>query len=152
MLYVMLQYMTPFYTPGDIILANLAFALPIALGVLGVGLAIAFAIWYGYAGKIRDFLRDSKIGQVDEKIGIIYIHANSALQYERADANARMFWTQRIRSDIRALGRIKDSIDTPQREDLTVAMQSLVREMSRLNLTEEAEQIRTVFYQWLWPF
>jgi hypothetical protein len=52
--------MTPIYTPNDIFWANLSFGLSLGLSVFGAGLAIAFAIWFGYADRLRDFLRESK--------------------------------------------------------------------------------------------
>ncbi|MGB7959172.1 MAG: hypothetical protein WCF46_04700, partial [Nitrososphaeraceae archaeon] len=66
--------LVPIYSPNDIFWANLALGLSLGLGIAFGAASIAFAIWFGYAGRMRDFLRDSKRGQVDEKIAVIIGH------------------------------------------------------------------------------
>jgi hypothetical protein len=49
----LLRNMSPICSPNDIVWNTLSFTIPLGLGVFGTGLAI----WYGYAAKIRDFLK-----------------------------------------------------------------------------------------------
>lgn len=91
--------MSPIFSPNDILWANLAFSIPLMVGIFGSGLVVAYAIWFGYAGRIRDFLTDSKRSQVDEKIAVIYGHASSVSSW---DIRSIHFILKRILSDIRS--------------------------------------------------
>lgn len=141
----------PIFTPNDLIWSTLAFTIPLGLGVFGTGLAIAFAIWYGYAGRIRDFLRDAKRGQVDEKIAVIIGHA---LRYrnisaQKTSTEIRNLYLRRLNSDIRSIGRIKDSVGISQREDLDRAIRDLIATMRNSGFNEDADDVDRVFRLWL---
>ena len=52
-----------------------SFDIGIFLGLIFGFLSIAFAIWFGYGGKLRDFLTVSKKSEIDQKIAMMYGYA-----------------------------------------------------------------------------
>lgn len=141
----------PVYTPNDVFWANLAFGLSLGLGIAFGLVSIAFAIWFGYVGRLRDFLRDSKRGQVDEKIAVIIGHTLRYREMSAQDTHIQIrdLFLRRLTSDIRAIGRIRDSIGTSQRDDLDRAIHDLLTTMRSSGFNDDADEVDRVYRLWV---
>jgi hypothetical protein len=94
----------------------------------------------GIIRPIKDFLREIKRSQIDEKIAMLYGYSSSVKTWK----NTRIdFMIERILSDIRAVGRIKTAINDDQRERLVVALTELFEEMKREGYTEQVSKIES---------
>lgn len=130
----------------DIYAGDIAIALGIFFGLL----SIALAVWFGFSEKIRDFLHESKKGQIDEKIAVIYSHAANISSWYNTEETIKNFNTERIKSDVRSIGRLKKSVGDEQKEALILAKNELLREMKNNGLSKESEEISLVFTALLW--
>jgi hypothetical protein len=112
--------------------------------------AIAVAIYFGVSDKVRDFLLETKKGEVDQKIAMLYGYAMNVRTWrdETVDINLMM---GRIVADIWTIGRIRKSIRDEQRDNLLLARNALIREMRNNGFNDEVERIETLFKSfYLW--
>lgn len=102
-------------------------------------------------GRLRDFLRDSKRGQVDEKIAVIIGHTlrYSEMSVQNTPAQVRDLFLRRLTSDIRSIGRIRDSIGIGQREDLDRAIHDLLITMRNSGFNNDADEVDRVYRLWV---
>jgi hypothetical protein len=118
------------------------------LGLLFGLLSVAFAIWFGFGDKLRDFLVVSKKREIDEKVAMLYGYSES-VRGMGAGVQTDLF-IERLLSDIRALGRMKKSIKDEQKEQVIVAKNRLVNELRTLHYNQEANRVEEVFTARLW--
>ncbi len=97
---------------------------------------------------MRDFLDASKKREIDEKISMIYSYAD----FVRNLGQGRQIdlFIERLLADIRALGRIKRSIRSEQKEQTIVAKNRLMTELRHHNYNQEADRVEEVFTARLW--
>jgi hypothetical protein len=79
-----------------------------------------------------------------------YIHEFQITKRTEISDDVSLVLIKRLQSDIRAIGRIKDSIETGQREDLTRAKEDLLKQMRKSEFNQESEEVDFVFKLWLW--
>jgi hypothetical protein len=111
-------------------------------------LTVALAIGFGLGRKVNDFLNETRRGTVDEKIAMLYGYASDVKKWNVSDVDTR-FKIERIKSDIRSIGRMKKAIQQGQKEDLIKAKDQLIEEMKRNKLDTEAHDIDTVYIGWV---
>jgi hypothetical protein len=116
----------------------------IFFGLLGIAIAIGF----GLGKRVNDFLNETRRGTVDEKIAMLYGYAYDVKTWNSSDINTK-FKVERIKSDLRSIGRMKKAIQQGQKEDLSRAKNQLVEELKNNKLDKEAYDIDTVFTSWL---
>jgi hypothetical protein len=114
------------------------------LSILFEALSIAFSIWFGISEKVRNFLLETKKGQINEKIAMLYSYAMSVSVWRNQNVNANYMIT-RILSDVRSIGRIRRSIKEEQLENLLSGKHALLSELVANNFNGEAERIETTF-------
>lgn len=127
---------------GDIRLVDYAIAAALV--------AIAVSIYFAAGNPIRDFLRETKKGQIDEKIAMLYGYILSIPDWKDAKDVVKQRYTKKISADIRAIGKIRGSMEPGQKEDLFEAKKELMKEMNSSGLSNEADQLDTVFRTWIW--
>ena len=93
-------------------------------------LSVALAIGFGLGKRVNDFLNETRRGTVDEKIAMLYGYTNDVKAWDASDTNTR-FKVERIKSDLRSIGRMKKAIQQGQKEDLISAKDQLIQEMKR---------------------
>ena len=115
-------------------------------------LAISLAIGFGFAGliaavflslsdKVRDFFLESKKGQVDEKIAMLYSYALSSRGLTEENRNLMV---ERMAADIRSIGRLRKSIKDEQLENMLSARDALIAALSGVN-PNDANRLLRVF-------
>ena len=116
--------------------------------------AIAVAIYFGVSDKVRDFLLETKKGEIDQKIAMLYGYAMSVRTWRDqndaivVDMNLMM---ARIVADIWTIGRIRKSIRDEQRDSLLQARNALIREVRINDFDDEVGRIETLFRSfYLW--
>jgi hypothetical protein len=111
-------------------------------------LAIAVAIGFGLGKRVDDFLKETKRGTVDEKIAMLYGYAVEVKKWDNSDKTIQ-YKVERIKSDLRSIGRMKKAIQQGQKEDLITAKDKLIGEMKTNNLKDEANDLERVFNSWI---
>ena len=115
-------------------------------------LAISLAIGFGFAGliaavflslsdKVRDFFLESKKGEIDEKIAMLYGYALAAKGLTEENRNLMV---ERMAADIRSIGRLRKSIRDEQLENLLSAKDTLISEMRAIS-QNDADRLLRVF-------
>lgn len=127
---------------NPILVSNIQFAFDIGifLGLLG----LAFAIWFGFGDKLRDFLHATKKREVDEKIAMFYGYAAEVETWQKNGVDVDLM-LEKILADIRAVGRIKRSIKDEQKEFITTAKNRLVNKLRTTTYEQHATRIEEVF-------
>ncbi len=118
------------------------------LSILSGLAVIALAIGFGLGKRLNDFLNETRRGLVDEKIAMLYGYANDVKNWD-SDIEIK-YKPERIKSDMRSLGRMKKAIQQGQKEDLVTAKDDLLVEMNKNSkLKNAASDIDRVFSTWL---
>lgn len=125
-------YMTP-------VLTNDALAISLAIGLGFAGLIAA--VFLSLSDKVRDFFLESKKGQIDEKIAMLYSYA--LISRGLAEEN-RSLMVERMSADIRSIGRLRKSIRDEQLENMLTAKDALIKEIRSIN-PNDAEKLSRVF-------
>jgi len=112
-------------------------------------LSIAFAIWFGFGDKLRDFLDVSKKSEIDQKIAMMYGYADDVRNNWKADFKTDLR-IERILADVRSVGRLKKSIKNEQKEHLISAKNRFLEELRNKGYNQEANRIEEVFVSYLW--
>jgi hypothetical protein len=121
------------------------------LGWLFGLLSIAFAIWFGFGDKLRDYLGDSKRSLIDEKIAMLYGYCLRIASWNPHDNEGIRIETLKIRADIRSIGRIKRAIPQDQKTALIFAKEELLTKLrSNNHFNAQAHDIATEFAANLW--
>ena len=126
-----------------------SFDIGIFLGVIFGLLSIAFAIWFGYGGKLRDFLTVSKKSEIDQKIAMMYGYAEDVRNNWKNDFKTDLK-IERILADIRSIGRLRKAIKDEQKEYLISAKNRFLEELRKKGYNQEANRIEEVFVSYLW--
>jgi len=126
-----------------------SFDIGIFLGVIFGLLSIAFAIWFGYGGKLRDFLTVSKKSEIDQKIAMMYGYAEDVRNNWKNDFKTDLK-IERILADIRSVGRLRKAIKNEQKEYLISAKNRFLEELRKKGYNQEANRIEEVFVSYLW--
>jgi hypothetical protein len=113
---------------------------------VSIGLvSIAIAIYLSAGTPIRDFLKEIKKGSVDEKIAMLYGYILGIPKWKDGCDKIKEQQTKKICADVRAIGKIRASMDLGQKEDIYKAKDELINEMKGANLIKESEEIDRVF-------
>jgi hypothetical protein len=110
-------------------LTDWGFTITVFFGLL----SIASAIGFGLGKRVDDFLKETKRGTVDEKIAMLYGYAFDVKTWDISNKNIQ-YKVERIKSDLRTIGRMKNAIQQGQKEDLITAKDKLIDEMKTNNL------------------
>jgi hypothetical protein len=124
---------------------DFSFDVGVALGLLG----LAFAVWFGFGDKLREFLFVSKKREVDEKIAMFYGYAAEVQSWQKNGIDVDLI-LEKILADIRAVGRIKKSVKDEQKESVITAKNRLVSRMRTATYEKHADRIDEVFKSSLW--
>jgi hypothetical protein len=118
------------------------------LGLLGVAIAIGgagFALYlemrkgHGQMGNIIEFLKNSTVSQVDEKIAVIYVLADEVRTWKSSGTNVKLK-SARVVSDLTSIGRIYSNMTFEQWRELRKASDLLIENMKKENYdTSEIE-------------
>jgi hypothetical protein len=125
-----------YMTPG---LSNDALAISLAIGLGFIGLITT--VFLSLSDKVRDFFLESKKGQIDEKIAILYSHALTARTLTEQN---RYLMVERMAADIRSIGRLRKSIRDEQLENILSAKDVLISEIRTVN-QNDADRLLRVF-------
>jgi hypothetical protein len=126
-----------------------SFDIGIFLGLTFGLFSIAFAIWFGYGGKLRDFLTVSKKSEIDQKIAMMYGYAEDVRKNWKDNFKTDLK-IERILADIRSVGRLKKAIKDEQKEYLISAKNRFLVELREKGYNLEANRIEEVFVSYLW--
>ena len=126
-----------------------SFDIGIFLGLTFGLLSIAFAIWFGYGGKLRDFLTVSKKSEIDQKIAMMYGYAEDVRNNwnEKFKTDLKI---ERILADVRSVGRLRKAIKDEQKEHLISAKNRFLEELRKKGYNQESNRIEEVFVSYLW--
>ena len=121
-------------------------------GLLGIALAIggsAIAIYLemrrgrGQVEGMLDYLKNSAMGNVDEKIAVLYMHANNVKHWRKSGIDIDSMVSQ-ISNDISSIARVKNKMSWEQWKELHRALRILIETMQKNNFDiNEIEDIRT---------
>jgi hypothetical protein len=111
-------------------------------------LLIAFAIWFGFGDKLRDFLEASKKSEIDQKIAMMYRYAED-VRNNWKDGFKTDLKIERILADVRSVGRLKKAIKDEQKEYLTSAKNRFLEELRKKGYNQETNRIEEVFSSYL---
>jgi hypothetical protein len=126
-----------------------SFDIGIFLGLIFGFLSIAFAIWFGYGGKLRDFLTVSKKSEIDQKIAMMYGYAEDVRNNWNENFKTHLK-IERILADIRSVGRLRKAIKDEQKEQLVSSKNRFLEELKKKGYNQEANRIEEVFVSYLW--
>jgi hypothetical protein len=126
-----------------------SFDIGIFLGLIFGFLSIAFAIWFGYGGKLRDFLTVSKKSEIDQKIAMMYGYAEDVRNNWNENFKTDLK-IERILADIRSVGRLRKAIKDEQKEQLVSSKNRFLEELKKKGYNQEANRIEEVFVSYLW--
>jgi hypothetical protein len=135
-LFLFILYMTPIYLSND--------AIAISLAIFFGFVSLAVAVLFGLSDKVRDFLLETKKGQIDEKIAMLYVYTMNVYSWKSPNYNMN-FVLEIILSDIRSIGRIRRSIKDEQLENMLVAKNALLAEMRAADFGNQANRIEIAF-------
>ena len=122
------------------------------LGLLGIAIAIgasAIAIYLemrrgrGQVEGMLDYLKNSVMGNVDEKIAVLYMHANNVKNWKQSGIDVDSMISQ-ISNDISSLARVKNKMLWEQWRELHRGLRILIETMQNNNFdSKEIEDIRS---------
>jgi len=120
-------------------------------GLIGVALTIgasALALYFelrrgrGQVGRMLSYLRNSAMGNVDEKIAVLYGHANNVRHWRTMGIDVNLMISQ-ISSDMSSIARVKTNMTWKQWRELHRALRVLRDPMRYSNFnTNEIEDIQ----------
>lgn len=118
-----------------------------------VGVGIGFSI-VGMAFVGHDLTNEMRRSEIDEKVAMLWGYAWQATQFPATEPptsqqTQRSFWVefflQKVKADIRVLGRLAPSLEKGQRQTLVAAEQGLIEELNRNHYDREAGEIQAAF-------
>jgi hypothetical protein len=109
---------------------------------------LALAIYFeirkgrGQVGRMLGYLSNSTMGNVDEKVAVLYSHANNVRNWRLAGINADLMVSQ-ISSDMSSIARIRNNMTWEQWRELHRALRILKESMRDNGFnTDEIEDIQ----------
>lgn len=82
----------------------------------------------GQVGKMLDYLRNSSMGNVDEKIAVLYMYTNNVRTWRASGINVDHM-TSQICSDLLSIGRVSNNMTLEQWIELHRALRILIETM-----------------------
>lgn len=104
----------------------------VALAIVGAGIALVSELRRG-RGDINgmlNFLRNSAISSVDEKIAVLYGYANDVSRWKDKKLNSDLMINQ-ILSDISSIARVRNNIEYSQWREVIRVLTSLIESMQK---------------------
>lgn len=106
--------------------------LSVAIAVAGAGIALVIELRKGRGdvNGMLNFLRNSTLSTIDEKIAVLYSYANNVPTWKDKKLNPQLMERQ-ILSDISSIARVRNNIDYSQWREVIKVLTSLIESMDK---------------------
>ncbi len=96
----------------------------------GIALLIELRKGRGDINGMLNFLRNSTLSTIDEKIAVLYSYANNVPTWKDKKLNPQLMERQ-ILSDISSIARVRNNIDYSQWREVIKVLTSLIESMDK---------------------